>query len=238
MKRRDFLKVSATGAAVTAVASPAAQFVLVAQVDHVGQVPQPAGAQLVLDVEGVLERRALAGAHPVPHPDDQGLPLPGPQLPDHAVQRPRRLHRVPGRAHRQGVPVRSQPRGGGEVQLRPGGVDQVVVAQPLAARPPGPGGWTRCPRRAAHRGYRLPARSPPPGPGGTRCPAAGTPAPAGTSPPPAASARPRPRCSTGSSSSPRSATRPPPRGPCRATAADAGQQCAPKSRPRGSPHAP
>ena len=42
------------------------QLVLVAQVDHVGEVPQPAGAQLVLDVEGVLERRALAGILPTP----------------------------------------------------------------------------------------------------------------------------------------------------------------------------
>jgi hypothetical protein len=77
-----------------------AELVLVAQVDHVGQVPQAAGAQLVLDVEGVLEGRALAGAHPVSYPDHQGLPLAGPQLLDHSGERPGGLHRVPGSADR------------------------------------------------------------------------------------------------------------------------------------------
>ena len=139
-----------------------AQLVLVAQVDDVGQVPQPAGAQFVLDVEGVLERGALAGAHPVPDPDDQGLPLPGAQLADHPVECPRRLHRVPGSAHRQRVPVRSQPRGGGEVQLRPGGVDQVVVAQPLLLTLPAGKGVLDRRQRAARYHHPPRARSPPP----------------------------------------------------------------------------
>ena len=75
------------------------------------------------------------------HPDDQGLPLPGPQLPDHRVQRLGGLLGVPGRADRQRVPVRPQARGGGEVQLGPGRVDQVVVTDPdLLAGPAWKGG--------------------------------------------------------------------------------------------------
>ena len=43
---------------------------------------------------------------------------------------------VAGGAHRQGVAVRSESGGGGEVQLRAGGVDQVVVGQLLTLRRP------------------------------------------------------------------------------------------------------
>ena len=38
------------------------ELVLVGQVDDLGEVAHAASAQLVLDVEGVLERSALAGA--------------------------------------------------------------------------------------------------------------------------------------------------------------------------------
>jgi len=51
------------------------EFILVGQLDDVGQVPHAGLAYLVLDVERVLERRALAGAGPMPHPNDEYLML-------------------------------------------------------------------------------------------------------------------------------------------------------------------
>ena len=218
-----------------------AELVLVAQVDHVGAGPARPRVRSSCSTLKVYSNAAPSQVHvPWPTPMTRVCRSPGPQLrrstPSSACAA---CSACPGVHTDRELPVRSEPRGGGEVQLRPGGVDQVVVAS--AARcSPGRAGerWRRCPRPAGRVARRPRAGSRPPWPGGTRCPGAGRPAPAGTSPPPATSGRPRPRCSTGSSSSASSATRPPPRGPCPAAAADAGQRCAPKSRPRGSLHAP
>ena len=71
------------------------EFVLVGQIDDVGQLPDTGLAHLVLHVERVLEGRALAGAGPVPHPDDEDLAF----APLHPGDRPlKRRRRVDGMA--------------------------------------------------------------------------------------------------------------------------------------------
>jgi len=119
----------------------------ITQLGLVGEVDQPRAiadaclAQLVVHVEHVLERRPLAGAGAVPHAHHQGLLLAGLQPFDGGAQRGRRLDGVVGRADADGVPaVRAETGGGPELQLRPGGVDQVVVADPFALPGGGRGG--------------------------------------------------------------------------------------------------
>ena len=53
-------------------------------------------------------------------------------------------HGVVGGAHRDGVAVGAEARRGLEPQARAGGVDEVVVAEPLRSCPPCPGRCTRC----------------------------------------------------------------------------------------------
>ena len=88
-----------------------AELVLVGQVDDVGQVAHAGLAQLVLDVEGVLEGRALAGAGAVAHADDEGLALALLHACSiDACERGRGLDGVTGGAHRVGVAVGTEAR--------------------------------------------------------------------------------------------------------------------------------
>ena len=121
-----------------------AELVLVGQVDDLGQVAHPGRAELVLDVEGVLECCSLAGAGAVAHADDQPLRLAGAEPVDDLVERGRGLDGVTGGADRPGVAVRSEAGCGLEVELGAGRVDQVVVADQLVSHPTAPG---RCARR-------------------------------------------------------------------------------------------
>ena len=105
------------------------EVVLVGQVDDVGQVADAGLAHLVLHVEGVLEGGTLAGAGPVPHADHEDLAFALLHLVDRRLEGCRRLGGVARGAHRVGVAVRPESRRGAEVELRAGGVDQVVVVQ-------------------------------------------------------------------------------------------------------------
>ena len=115
------------------------ELVLVGQVDDVGQVADTGLAHLVLHVERVLEGRSLAGAGPMPHPDDEDLTFTVLHPLDRCLEGRRHVDRMARGAHRVGVAVGSESGSDTEVELRAGGVDQEVVVHLADARRHGPG---------------------------------------------------------------------------------------------------
>ena len=113
------------------------ELVLVGQVHDVGQVTDTGLAHLVLDVERVLEGRSLAGTGPVAHPDDEDLTFALLHPLDRRLEGRRRVDCVARGAHRVGVAVGPESGSGTEVELRAGGVDQVVVVQLAVLASPG-----------------------------------------------------------------------------------------------------
>jgi hypothetical protein len=108
-----------------------AELELVGEVDDLGELTNSRGPQLVVDIEDVLEGRALTRARAMAHADNEGLTASGPQHLDDLGERSGRLGRVPGGADRPRVAtIGPQALGGPEVQPRSGGVDEIVVPEP------------------------------------------------------------------------------------------------------------
>ncbi len=105
-----------------------AQLVLVGEEDHAGTISHAMAAQLMLDIEDILEGRALAGAGAVPHADDQRLVFPALHAVDARAESAGCLDGVVGGADGPAVAsVRPESGCRSEVELRTGGIDQVVV---------------------------------------------------------------------------------------------------------------
>jgi len=105
-----------------------AELGLVGEVDDLRVVPDARLAQRVVEVEGVFERGALARARAVARADDEAHRPAALELLDGGGQLLGGLGGVRGGAHREGVAgVRAETLGGSEVELRAGGVDEVVV---------------------------------------------------------------------------------------------------------------
>ena len=116
---------------VHAAHAEVAELVLVRDPGDLGFVAHAAVAQLELEVDDVLERRALAGAGAVADADQEAPALALAHPLDLLGQRRRGLRRVPREADREAVPaIGAEALGLVEAQRRPGRVDQEVVRHP------------------------------------------------------------------------------------------------------------
>ena len=114
-----------------------AELVLVGDPDDLRLVPHLAGPQLELQIDRILEGRALAGAGAVPDADQEALPLTAAHPCHRLIQSGGRGNGMLRGAYRQAVAVRAESLGPVEPQPRAGGVDQIVVRhRPGAARYP------------------------------------------------------------------------------------------------------
>ena len=122
---------------VGAAHAEVAQFVLVADPDEASPVADAGLAKDMFDVVDVFEGGALAGAGSVSRADDERPAFPLAQGLDGLLKLLVRFQGVRGCADRNGVAgVRPEAFGGAEVQLRAGGVDQIIVGDlVLLARP-------------------------------------------------------------------------------------------------------